>query len=222
MNVDILTMHDNNFAIIANITVPNKEEYCRRHSYRLVVDTKRQEGQEWNKYKMSIIIDQLQNSDCDWLAWIDCDALIMNMKTKLESFIDDSYEFIIGEDWNGINSGVMFLKRCDNTIDFMRRCMAYEPTELDRTTTPYWWWPSEQCAYTRLIKTIKSKVVHHSLFNGYVITPDPNNDWRHQNIGVEGFPVKDFELGDFIIHFVSGNIAFKLPSLVYWNARVIR
>jgi hypothetical protein len=129
----------------------------------------------------------------------------MNYTVSLENFLDEDADFVIGEDWNGLNAGVFFLRVCQDSIDFIDRCIQYQPTNFDKTQTPWWWWPSDQCAFTRCLDTIKSKVVHHSLFNGYVIGPSNhlNNDWRYMNIGSFDFVPRLFKRGDFILHLVS-------------------
>jgi len=147
--------------------------------------------------------------------------MIMNHTITLESFIDNDVDFIVGEDWNGLNSGVFFIRVCPETLRFMRYSFDYVPTDSDRQNTPYWWWSSEQCAYTRCLHTVKHKLVHHHLFNGYALRMHTTNDFRHQ-IGDVDFQPRYFQKGDFILHLVAGDISFKLWVLHQYIDKVIK
>ena len=241
----VFTMHDDDFHVFTQHTLPNKEEYCERHGYELRFGDFSEPVPEPNidktissHRKLCQIKQQLVQclGEYDWLCWIDGDAIIMNYKIQLESFVDDTHDLIIGEDWNGLNAGVFFLRVCQESIDFMTNCIEYKPTEDDRKDTPEWWWPSEQCAYTKLLPTIKSKIVNHSEFNGYVLKPIYNgyysndkfipqiahNDWRHMNIGSYTFEYRPFQIGDFILHITSGSIEYKLPYLYKYLGRIVK
>jgi hypothetical protein len=86
-----------------------------------------------------------------------------------------------------------------------------------------------------------TKIVHHSIFNGYIIDPQPTMDinelkliskkefeflhgnvWIHQNIGNKNFIPQRFKNGDFIIHFVGGSIIEKVGYMNIYQKQIIR
>jgi len=225
-NFLILSMHDDKIKPLTDMTLPNKQEYCDKYSYMLQSHTPKVAMSliDWNGYKTNLLKSAIQQEEYDWIVWIDADALIMNMTIPLTKFIDDDYELIIGEDWNGLNNGVFFMKACKNSVEFLDMCQSYEPTDFDRNNTPFWWWPSEQCSYTRCLSYIKSKVVHHSLFNGLPFGPCVTNDWRHAGVGPVDYDwtPKQFQVGDFILHVASGNMPFKLNYFYQYLPQVIK
>ena len=230
MQTAIITAYNQKFQNLANLTVPNKQEYAKRYGYtaiisdfhipRITLQPKPKHRDDMNHYKLCWLKELCHQQKYDWVVWIDTDAIIMNMKIPLEEFIDNHYDFIIGEDWNGINAGVYFLKTSQQGLNFVNACINYEPTEYDRTKTPWWWWPSEQAAFARCMHLCKTKVVHHSLFNGYFVTPNPGNTWFHKNRAT--FKVRPFQLGDFILHTVSTPSGTRLKILQKMVTQVIR
>ena len=224
---------DNNYNKIVSITLPNKQEYCQRYGYDLSIDDftvsipeheKSLCGDASVQHKLYLLKTLLSNNNYDWIVWIDADALIMNMTIPLEQVIDDNYEFIAGEDWNGINAGVLFFKVCDASRYFIDACIAYKPTEYDKTQTPFWWWPSDQCAFTRCVHLLKTKIVHHSQFNAYLHGPRMDNDWRAYNIGPidPNWTQRNFQLGDFILHLVGDYIQNKIANAHTFSQYIIR
>lgn len=216
------------FQELLDITIPNKQEYCKRHGYELVIDNCTRELPEnkkpfrgkYDHYLMHLLQDIIRQKTTDWICWMDPDVLIMNHTIKLEYFIDDCYDLIIGEDWNGINTGVYFCKSNNRVLEFLDKCLEYEPTEFDRIQTPYWWWPSYQCAFTRSMCIVNARIVHHSLFNGYIFGPEPTNVWA--SIGSPNFVPKIFEKGDFILHFASNTVADKIKNAQKYIRQVIK
>lgn len=222
LNVDTTLPHP--YKTLIDITLPNKEEYCHRHGYKLISKVFEEES-DVTLPKQYLLKQNILNHDADWLLWIDTDAIIMNMTISLEAFIpNNDVDFIIGEDWNGINSGVFFLKVNDKTLNFINQCINYQPIEYIKYTTPEWWYNSEQCAYTMNLFQIHTIITHHSLFNGYIIGPRPDNDWRKFRIGPFNmdWQEKRFQLGDFIVHFVGDSLPNKIVNAQKFITQIIR
>ena len=214
----------NPYKKLIDITLPNTEEYSNRHGYKLIVKVFEEE-KDVTLPKQYLLRQNILDNNADWLCWIDTDAIIMNMTIPLESFIiNNDADFIIGEDWNGINSGVFFLKVNNKTLEFIDTCIKYKPIEYIKHTTPQWWWNSEQCAYTMNMFTINTVIVHHSLFNGYIIGARPDNDWRQYRIGPfnKEWTERKFQLGDFIVHFVGDYLSNKIVNAKHFIPQIIR
>ena len=106
--------------------------YARMHGYKTLVqlgtlDSGR--APSWSKIRL--VHDYLsQNKDCDWLFWVDADALVMNYDTLLETLLDDpSADFVVGDDLPGhdyqnsygplANMGVWLIRNCQASLDFL-------------------------------------------------------------------------------------------------------
>ena len=60
-----------------------------------------------------MILEYLElNPSCEWFFWCDADAVIMDRKRRLEAFVDDNAEFIVGRDDTQINTGVFLIRNC--------------------------------------------------------------------------------------------------------------
>jgi hypothetical protein len=210
--------------IISGISTPAKKEYCKQHHYLYKIEEKSVQYKErWERKHHKVFgfyrIEYLkklcdQYDDNNWLVWTDFDAFVMNPNIKLEFFTDYKYELIIGEDWNGINSGVFFLKINSNTKKFLIDVLNFKPNKK-QSKYPDWWVKSEQCALHFLHHKIKTKIVHHKLFNTYPYGPEPCNDWRHMGLGPskKNWKPHIYQDGDFILHLCSGDIQFKMNHL---------
>lgn len=227
----VLSTYSDDISEIGQLTTPNKVDYCNRYGYSyLIKQTPNQIYDSSNivtnnilQYKFNLLNDGLY-SKADWILWIDNDALFMNHTIPLTNLIDNNYEFIIGEDWNGINAGVFLLKNCNNAIKFLNALWTYIPSEYDKLHTPFWWYPSEQAAMFRNLHLIKSKIIHHSLINGYIIGPRPDNDWRNRGLSSinPNWQERRFIPGDFILHFVGEFNANRIKQIKRYLQIVIK
>lgn len=104
----ILCHYTTNWKPLADITVPNLQEYADKHGYELSV----KEVLPYQKYtgieKMKMMEENLQDGDIAFV--VDCDVLITNHKIKLEQFIDDKHDIFICRDINDVNTGTMIWK----------------------------------------------------------------------------------------------------------------
>ena len=219
--------------VIANITTPGKKEYCQRHGYQHHIEVCNFDIPQWEKdnqisygfYRILFLLKICQKYPFgDWLVWTDCDAMIMNHTITLDAFIDDSYDLIIGEDWNGINTGVFFLQISRDSVKFLQNVLNFQPSDEVKAKYPDWWTRSEQCAIYCLRDTVRTKVVHHALFNGYPFGPMWCNDWRHKGLGptIEGWQPRLFQVGDFMLHVASGDLGYKMQFFNALSDKVIK
>ena len=102
-------------------TTVNKKSYCAKHGYTFIDDESMLDKTRpipWTK--ILLLLKYLD--EFDYLVWIDADILIMNMDTKLESFIHlyAKYDQICGSDWRMENTGVWFIKNSDFSRAFLK------------------------------------------------------------------------------------------------------
>jgi GR25 family glycosyltransferase involved in LPS biosynthesis len=89
----------------------------------------------FDRYK--ILLDLMLNSKYDYLLYIDSDAFIQDEHKKIEDFIDmmKPTDFLLGS-WDcgyvkrqlPINSGVLLLKKCPESIEFCKDILIKEPS----------------------------------------------------------------------------------------------
>jgi hypothetical protein len=114
-------------------------------------------------YKIPAILDNFQKG-CDFVFWIDCDAIIINKKIKLESFIEDGKDFYYSFDLFGMNCGVMLFR---NTAEVKN--LLYTAWAQNHLINHPWW---EQAALRAIVDGgmfpfKKIKEIPASIFNSY-------------------------------------------------------
>ncbi len=93
--------------------IRNRVLYCNKHKYIPILATSDEidpsRPAAWSKF-LSI---QKHLPKYDYIAYVDMDAVIMQMMTPLETFIEavgPCSDLILTEDWNGPNTGVFIIK----------------------------------------------------------------------------------------------------------------
>jgi hypothetical protein len=131
MNIAILTLSiGNEFRKITSIGLLTKELYCIQHNFDFIdpnsddlngindiIDYNR--PLPWSKVKL--INKYLLNEKYDYLIWMDGDTLIMNSDISCIDLINElsqNKDLMFTTDWKMINTGVMFIKRSQWSIDF--------------------------------------------------------------------------------------------------------
>lgn len=225
ISIHAFQRHARLYQPILDITVPNKISYIQRHNYiGHIYDYVDPNYTGFTKLKHCKKV-MVENHDLDWIVWVDSDAIITNFTKRLEDFIpEDDTEFIIGEDWNGFNVGVFFLKNNERTIHFLETLLNFQPSKEEKQQYVQWWVESEQHAMFQLRNMVNTKVVHHTLFNSYLINPNTTNDWRPRVPGPldPNWKYKKFEKGDFALHAAGQNMNDKLQTLSQGLSMVVK
>jgi hypothetical protein len=97
---------------LTQLSIANKRLYAARHGYELlvlhgpeVVDASRPAA--WSKFPN--LAAHLKRFD--YVCFMDVDALVTNLAVKLEELVrPGGGDFIVSEDWNGVNTGVFLLR----------------------------------------------------------------------------------------------------------------
>ena len=165
----------------------NKAAYCERHGYRFHAYTESLDTTRpipWSK--VLIILEIMENPDCEWVFWTDADSLIMNSKVKLKYFLDDRYDMICATDDGHLNSGQFLLRNCEWSKDFLRR--IYDKPHLINNG----WW--EQAAMMEEFSKNPKDRKHCKLLKQRAM----NSISYEQCKGEDAY----WHEGDFIIHFM--------------------
>jgi hypothetical protein len=142
----------------------NKMQYCQRRNYDLILEDERiMRGYDHLAPAFGKIIALLKwLPHYDVIAWVDQDALFLDMSAKIESLVANAgagVDMLLTMQPSTdaldrgqprlnmeINTGVLFVRRSPWAFDFLRRVLAVRPNETDLM---YW----EQSAITYLLGT---------------------------------------------------------------------
>lgn len=102
--------------------IRNRVRYCKKHGYIPIVATSdtidSSRPAAWSKF----LVIQQHLPNYDYLFYLDMDAVIMNMATPLEAFIEAAgacSDLVLTEDWNGPNTGAFLVKNSQWSMWFM-------------------------------------------------------------------------------------------------------
>lgn len=74
----------------------------------------------WAKPKL--ILDVMEKYDCDYVLFLDMDAIVSDSSIRIEEFIDDNFDLIATEDYSShskMNAGVLLFKNSDWSKNFI-------------------------------------------------------------------------------------------------------
>ena len=111
MNVALATLHSDAYAPLAEVTLPNKERYCRRHGYDLHAvrhPADAELGPNWGK--VSLLWELTERYDA--VLWLGCDTLITNGERTVESLLgkNPAADVLLASDLYGINADVILTR----------------------------------------------------------------------------------------------------------------
>jgi len=89
--VSICAYPPNHTLALTKVTPANRDAYAQRHGYALRLHLEPPvigaHGLGLQHAKLATVLSYLQAGDFDWVAWLDCDSIIMNMDRTLDSII---------------------------------------------------------------------------------------------------------------------------------------
>src|SRR5208283_4375787 len=109
---------------VAKLTVPSKKKYCQRHGYDFIYYEFDDIGRfpAWGR----VVGLKKYLNDYDWVFNIDTDMLIVNYDIRLEDWIDNKYNILIGmmPDYKTgqpihISTGMLFMKNSEWSFKFL-------------------------------------------------------------------------------------------------------
>jgi hypothetical protein len=141
LKICLVSHYTENIQNVANITIPNKESYCKKHNY----DFKYHKGRLSDRHpgwdKILYIKEIMSTNEYDYVVWVDNDAYITNKEIRFDFICNENPSkklMIASEDTNRgitslnpnldynqlhnlriVNTGVMILKNDDWTINFL-------------------------------------------------------------------------------------------------------
>jgi len=191
--IAVCSFHTPNFQELAELTVPNKEAYCRRHGYNGVFDMR--EG--WQPYDKFRLVRMLIEKH-DAVLWIDCDALFMNPTSKVEALIDriDGPKVLtITRDGQNdgvpsVNSGVFLMEHCPETIEFLDWALR-DDIYADATKNPNM---NKDQPILNAFVTVNRDLCR-------IMPQRTMNSYLRKEYPIYLYPWSEYEEGDWILHF---------------------
>jgi len=222
------SLWQDNFQSIADITMKNREEYCKINGYKFFHKTY-PNGDPNKVYtrlgfrKVELILKALEQPDCEWVWFADCDGLITNFRIQLEEIMNPyNYDsLVVSCDSQGPNAGSMFVGKSNWTIDFLNRTLEMKNLK-----------ENEMEAFLELGKDnlgeqmfiLPQKRMNAYQYDLYSIEknfniPPPSGKINVDILGMDG----TWERGDFFIHW-AGNFSLekKLELSKIYEKKVIR
>jgi hypothetical protein len=135
--------YNKDIEIYANEFKKINEKYCKEQGYDFFYTNKLYTNKSPSFNKLYMLKELLNKNEYDYYLWIDADAHIHKMDSKIEHFIKNDKDFI----WSGditpnINCGVFIIKNSDYSKLFLNLWC-----DTNKTTNPDWW---EQGVLTKM------------------------------------------------------------------------
>lgn len=202
----MLTCSHLSYQPVLRITQPVNFAYCQRNSYGhhevLIDDNLPWAEKVWSK--IGLIKRYLPG--CDWLMWIDADAMVMNHTFSLESIIagcQEGTDLIICKDYptgdpKGINAGVFLIRNCEWSLAYFRHVEEHKPNYIGLK------YPEQMAMEACMPYGFN---IQHIAFVPHWMLNQFWTSWRP---------------GDFIVHHAGGSVEDKVKGLTPFLEKVIR
>lgn len=209
---------------LAQLTIEsNFRRYCSIHNYSLWSDRMPDDFErapQWRKIKL--MIELLESNSADWLFFVDCDCLFMNMAITVESLIDDEFDIIVSrtsgapdfpvdvaDSKNSFLSGQFLVKNSENALRILQEIWEAPdwPEGLDINQFDH---EMRQMRFTLSKDKWKPhiKVIEEKLLNRFWPSRDPDfvNSFPDYNKNL-------WEPGDFIVHVTGCSLEERIEAI---------
>jgi hypothetical protein len=150
-SIAIVSLHSHSMAEVAKISNENFCEYGKRWNYDVILYEQVLRPSRYPAWsKVPAILQTLSTNLYDWVFWIDCDSLFMNLTIPLQSRISEGLRIfqkdrlktqpiepfpsiIFASDFNGISTCSLFVRNCEwskrflEVIDFCGELAVVDP-----------------------------------------------------------------------------------------------
>jgi len=187
MKTLILTGSDKQMIDVLDLTLPSKQEYCKKHNYDLLSLRSFAPDTECNFNLNHIgflraVMTFRQLRFYDNVMWIDADAIITNMDYKIEDFIQNDACFIASYDWmwyNSFSTGNFIIRKTKDTQDLFNKFIAGSRYRLNDIM-------QEQGTLNQIYRELDSNkrmfnILHHRFLNSVPEFLVETDTWRNDN-----------------------------------------
>ena len=213
--IALVSMWDEGFRAIADVTAANKAAYCRRHGYAwrpITTLLAPHLPPAWSKIPSLLQV----LPDYEWVMWTDADSIITNPAISLDRLIATGADLVITADHNGLNSGEFLIRRCPWSLAFLRAVLAAsdDPAFLAKLRQENTSLQSDGYYEQRAIMWLLDR---YSEFRHVRMLPQ-----RAMNSYAPGYhrsgPEADHAPGDFILHLPGMDRATRLEIFARYLA----
>lgn len=128
MRIALYTQYFDNYQPLADVVLPNWQEYAIRHGYeiKLCRGAYRDSSRPIGFQKMQLVYDDLfvNNAPYD-AAWVlDLDILITNFNIRVEDFLDDAHDYFVTTGVHGLCNGSFFIKKSERSKEILEYMLS--------------------------------------------------------------------------------------------------
>lgn len=157
--ITILTAYTPNLDSLAEVVMPNRRNYCKKHGYKSL--EYREDVRHGYWLQIHAIQKALKNHNN--VMWLDLDIWITNPDTTIENWFQKDVDLITSQDAHGLNTGVIFVKKSDWSMEFIRKVATFQDY--------YGHWPcpvQTTIAYLLIVEPkCKWMIAEQAMFNSY-------------------------------------------------------
>ena len=154
---------------MTDLTHPFLRKYADKHNFKLTIHEIPTDYQTTHRpyswFKVNSILNSFENTNDDFVVWVDADTLIINQDFELQSLIVPDKHFYVSRDFNDLNCGIMMWANNDYSKEILNK--VWSMTEY---VNHYWW---EQAAiidlYSKNYNLLKkyTQIVPQNILNAY-------------------------------------------------------
>jgi hypothetical protein len=181
--IKVLVHYTPSWRELAMVTVPISELYCSKHGYG-INSYECTSYQYYNgKEKLKHILEGLNEGDVALV--MDADAIITNLTTKIESFIDDEHDFYITNHLGKCNAGIFIIRKTKWAVKFINYLLeniGKEKVYCEQDAIPKY---QSENPHEPKIKILNHPSINSFNYNLYPehkdITEEEQGMWQHGN-----------------------------------------
>jgi len=218
MRVTIVQFYTDNVSYGKFSEAINKK-YCGSHGYSYFVENNTQklkqlaEDRAFTWIKPKIILEELEKNECDYVLFMDIDAIVCDHSIKIEDFIDENFDIVATEDYSShclMNAGILLIKNSDWSKNFMKEWWE-SGNFLRGMDSPEWGAKNEVPGY------FKNALWHDQTCLTYLY----RRENRREHIKILPNKIlnwREYKDGNFIFHaFAYGNLKNRKIDTAYYE-----
>jgi hypothetical protein len=213
LKIALINLHTPNYQTMADLSVPGKEQYAKKHGYMFFNKTDNFVPDIPIGYQKCYFLADLmlEHPDIEWFWHSGTDCIITNHNIKLESLIDPTVHFIVCKDGQGINADVFFIRNSTEGREYIEHLKTYHVTS---GTEQGQMWDDEHNPKWRAI----TKYLPQQTMNAYDLT------WYPHMSGTDRLGGRSaWQPGDFVLQAVTGlNDGWTAEQIYQWKLNILQ
>jgi len=229
MKFAIFTSHTPDaYQELADISIPNKAEYCKRWGYPLIVYKYTPENVSLGYYNVGfevlLRIKQLLRStigvaEIDWVWQLGIDTMITNFTKPLDEYVDNKYDFIIASDFNFLNAHSYFVRNSAHGLAWVDHLLSLYPEYANTMGREQWAMIAEYKKYpwNEIVKEVPQKLINayqYDLYDYRYPAAAAHSDHRGDN--------GEWEPGSLLIHFPDTHLPQRVELAKKYEQLVLK